>query len=131
MQRHSRVSKSICRGIGSRDSAVGIATTYELNDRGVGVPSPGRVKNFLVSTSFRPTLGPTQPHIEWVPGTFTLGVKRPGREADHSPPTSVEVKKTWVYISTSPYVITEQLSTGTTLLLPLLFTVYTLSGKPG
>jgi hypothetical protein len=31
-------------------------------------------------------------------------VKKPGREADYSPPTSVEVKKTWVYISTTPYV---------------------------
>jgi hypothetical protein len=32
------------------------------------------------------------------------GVKRPGREADYSPPTDAEVKKTWVYISTPPYV---------------------------
>jgi hypothetical protein len=31
------------------------------------------------------------------------GVKRPGREADHSPPTSVEVNKTCVYTSTAPY----------------------------
>jgi hypothetical protein len=25
------------------------------------------------------------------------GVKRPEREADHSPPTSAEVKKTWIH----------------------------------
>jgi hypothetical protein len=25
---------------------------------------------------------------------------RPGREADHSPPTSAEVKKMWIYTST-------------------------------
>jgi hypothetical protein len=31
-------------------------------------------------------------------------VKRPGREVDHSPPTSAEVRKTWIYPSTSPYV---------------------------
>jgi hypothetical protein len=31
----------------SRDSAVGIATDYGLDDGGVGVPGPGRVKNFL------------------------------------------------------------------------------------
>jgi hypothetical protein len=31
------------------------------------------------------------------------GVKRPGREADHSPPTSAEVKKMWIYTSTTPY----------------------------
>jgi hypothetical protein len=35
---------------------------------------------------------------------LSLGVKRPGREADHSPPTSAEVKKTWIYTSTPPYV---------------------------
>jgi hypothetical protein len=31
-------------------------------------------------------------------------VKRPGREADHSAPTSVEVKNMWIYTSTPPYV---------------------------
>jgi hypothetical protein len=33
-------------------------------------------------------------------GALPPGVKRPKREADHSPPNSVEVKKTWVYTST-------------------------------
>jgi hypothetical protein len=32
------------------------------------------------------------------------GVKRPGREADHSPPSSAEVKNTWSCISTPKYV---------------------------
>jgi hypothetical protein len=36
-----------------------------------------------------------QPPIQWVPGTLSLGVKRPGREADHSPTSSAEVKE-WV-----------------------------------
>jgi hypothetical protein len=79
----------------SRDSAVGIETGYGLNDQGVGVKSPGAGKNFHFSMSSKPALGPTQPPIQWVPG-----VKRPGREADHSPPTSAEVKKTWIYTST-------------------------------
>jgi len=30
---------------------------------------------------------------------------REGREADHSPPSSAEVKSAWSYISTSPYVL--------------------------
>jgi hypothetical protein len=47
------------------------------------------------STSSRPVLGPTQPSIQWVPE-----VKRRGREADHSPPTSTEIKKTWICTST-------------------------------
>jgi hypothetical protein len=34
-------------------------------------------------------------------GSF-LGVKRPGREADHSPPSSAEVKNEWSYTSTPP-----------------------------
>jgi hypothetical protein len=39
---------------------------------------------FLYSTTSRLALGPTQAPIQWV--------KRAGREADHSPPSSVEVK---------------------------------------
>jgi hypothetical protein len=55
--------------------------------------SSGRVKNFLFSTASRLTLGSTQPPIEWVPGILSPGVKQPGREANHSPPTSAQVKK--------------------------------------
>jgi hypothetical protein len=40
-------------------------------------------------------LGPTHPPIQWVPGALSLGVKRQGREADHSRPSSAEVKE-WV-----------------------------------
>jgi hypothetical protein len=65
--------------------------------------SPDRVKNFLFSTSSRPALWFTQLTIQWVSGALYSGVKRPGREADHSPPTSAEVKKTWVYTSTPSY----------------------------
>jgi hypothetical protein len=36
---------------------------------------------------------PTQPPIQWVTGTLSLGVKRQEREADHSPPSSAEVKE--------------------------------------
>jgi hypothetical protein len=51
--------------------------------RGLGI--------FLFTTASRTALGPTKPPIQWVPGALSLGVKRPGREADHSPPSSVEV----------------------------------------
>jgi hypothetical protein len=37
-------------------------------------------------------------------GAVSPGIKRQWREADHSPPTSAEVKKIWIYISTPPYV---------------------------
>jgi hypothetical protein len=49
-------------------------------------------------------LGLTQPRIQWVPGALSLQVKRPGREADHSPPSSAEVKNALSYTSTSQYV---------------------------
>jgi hypothetical protein len=42
----------------SRDSSVGTATGYGLDDKGVRIPSPGRDKNFHFSMSFRPALGP-------------------------------------------------------------------------
>jgi hypothetical protein len=35
-------------------------------------------------------------------GSFP-GVKRQGREADYLPPTSIEVKKMWIYTSIPSY----------------------------
>jgi hypothetical protein len=57
--------------IRSRDSVVGIATGYGLDDRGVGVRVP--VGSRIFSTSSRPALGSTQPPIQWVPGTLSWG----------------------------------------------------------
>jgi hypothetical protein len=103
----------------SRHSAIGIAAGYGLDDRGVGSSSPGRIKNFLFSTSSIPALGPTQRPIQWVPGAFSPGVKRPRREADYSHPSSAEVKKTWIYTSTPPLrlhgIVLNELNKGTTL----------------
>jgi len=33
------------------------------------------------------------PSSQWVPGALSVGVKRPGREADHTSPSSAEVKE--------------------------------------
>jgi hypothetical protein len=88
----------------SRVSAVGIATGYRLGEEWVGVQVPVGGKNFDFSMLSRPALGPTQPTIQKVLGTVSMKVKRPGYEADHSPPTSAEVKKMWIYTSTPPYV---------------------------
>jgi hypothetical protein len=62
--------------------------------RGLGI--------YLFTTTSRTALGPTQPPVQWVPGALSRGVKRPGREADHSPPSSAEVKNAWSYTSTPP-----------------------------
>jgi hypothetical protein len=85
---------------GSRDSEVSIATSYGLDDRGVGVRIPVGWRIFSSPNSSRPALRSTQPPIQWVPGALSPGVKRPGREVDRSPPTSTEVKKMWIYTST-------------------------------
>jgi hypothetical protein len=86
----------------SRDTVVGIATGYGLDDRGVGVRVP--VGSRIFSSPRRPDRlwGSTQPPIQWVPGVLSSEVKRPGRGADHSPLTSAEVNKMWIYISTPP-----------------------------
>jgi hypothetical protein len=71
-----------------RDIPVGIVTSYELDDPG---SIPGMAGIF--STTSRPPLGPTQPRTQWIPQAISPGVKRLGREADHSPPPSGEIKK--------------------------------------
>jgi hypothetical protein len=86
----------------SHDSSVGIALGYELDDRGSRVPFAVGAGNFSLNHRVQNGLGPTQPLIQWVPGAISLGVKRPGREADHSPPSSAEIKHAWSYTSTPP-----------------------------
>jgi hypothetical protein len=82
-----------------RDSSVGIATGYGMDDRGVGVRVP--VESRIFTSRYRPARlwGP----IQWVLKALSPGLKRPGHDADQSPPTSSEIKKTWVYTSTPPY----------------------------
>jgi hypothetical protein len=60
---------------------------------------------FLFLTRFRLVLRPTQPPIQWVPEVLSPEVKRPGREDDHLPPNSAEVKNAWNYSSTPPYIV--------------------------
>jgi hypothetical protein len=50
-----------------------------------------RLGNFLFTSASRLAMGPTQPPIQWVPGAFSLGVKWPRHEANHSPPSSAKV----------------------------------------
>jgi hypothetical protein len=61
-----------------RDISVSIATGYGFDDREVGVPSPGKTKNFHFSMSSKLTLGPTQPPIQCVPGAISPGGKAAG-----------------------------------------------------
>jgi hypothetical protein len=69
----------------------------------LGFDSRWRLGIFLSTTASKTALGPTQPPIQWVPWALSLGVKRPGREADHSPPSNAEVKNECSYTSTPQY----------------------------
>jgi hypothetical protein len=76
-------------------SSVGIGTGYGLGsgDRiTVGARIFGHVQTGPEAHSASCTMGT---------GSF-LGVKRPGRGADHPPPSSAEVKKGWSYTSIHP-----------------------------
>jgi hypothetical protein len=65
--------------------------------------NPGRGK-IILPTSSRPVLGFLLASCPMGTGACFFGVKRPEREADNSAPTSIEVKTTWIYTSTFPYV---------------------------
>jgi hypothetical protein len=77
---------------------------------------------FLSATTSRPALGSTQPPIQGVRGALSVGVKRPGREADYSPQSSAEAKECvdlYLHSLNTPSWRGAQLySTGTNLPLP-------------
>jgi hypothetical protein len=65
---------------------------YGLDDRGLPL---GRGREFFSSPPRQDRLwGPPSPLYSGYPGG-----KRPGREADHVPPSSAEVKNAWSYTS--------------------------------
>jgi hypothetical protein len=79
---------------------------FELHlniERGVGIRVP--VGSRIFSTPYRPDRLWGPPSLYPVgTGALSPGLKRQGREADHSPSTSADVNKTWIYTSTLPYV---------------------------
>jgi hypothetical protein len=97
---YSSVSYAIRGPVSFRSSILiylsGVALRYGLDEsrQGLGI--------FLFTTASRLALGPTKPPLQWVPGDLSKGVKRPRREADHSP-SSAEVKNEWSYTSTPQY----------------------------
>jgi hypothetical protein len=73
---------------------VGIATGYGQEVRG---SIPGKGKIVFLSTASRPTLGVHTPFSGYG-GSFP-GVKRTGRNADHSPPSSADVKDGYIFMT--------------------------------
>jgi hypothetical protein len=78
---------------GSRDSSVSIVSDYGLDDREIGVRSPAGAKDF--SCSLYVQTGSAAHPASCTMGTgdpFPGGKARPGRDADHSSPSSAEVE---------------------------------------
>jgi len=50
----------------------------------------GGEETFPSSKTSRLAVGPAQTRIQWLSVFFSLGVNRPGRDADHSPPSSAQ-----------------------------------------
>jgi hypothetical protein len=86
------------------DSSVGIALGYGLDDWGSRVRFPAWAGNF--SLHHRVQNGSGAHSASYTMGTRRSfpGVKRLVREADHSPPSSAEIKNEWSYTSTPQYV---------------------------
>jgi hypothetical protein len=74
------------------DSSVGIGLGHGPDDRDPRVRFPGGAGSFSLHHPVQNGSGPTQP-IQSVPGVLSLEVKRPRREADHSPPSSAGFKE--------------------------------------
>jgi hypothetical protein len=87
----------------SRDSSVGIALGYGLDDQGSRARFPAGAGNFSLQHNVKNGSGA---HPASYPmgtrGSFSGG-KSAGREADHTS-ISAEVKNVWSYTSTPPYV---------------------------
>jgi hypothetical protein len=86
-------------------SAFGIAIGYGLECRRVWVWVPIPATFFSIPCSPDWLWRPHSLQSNWYQGLLPLGVERPRREAGRSTPTSAEVKNTWIYTSTPPYVI--------------------------
>jgi hypothetical protein len=85
----------------SRDSSVGIVLGYGLDDRGSRVRFPAGGGNFSLLNRVQNGSGAHPASYPMGTRSSFLGVKRPGREADNSPPSSAEANE-WIYTSTPP-----------------------------
>jgi hypothetical protein len=68
----------------SRDSSVGTALGYGLDDRGSGVRFLAGVVNFSLHCRVQNGSGAYPAYYPMGSVALFLGIKRPGREADHS-----------------------------------------------
>jgi hypothetical protein len=85
-----------------RDSSVGIALGNVLDDRGYRIRFPAGAGNFSLHHRVQNGSGAhSAPYPMGIRGFFPR-VKRPEREAYHSPPSTVDVIEALSYTSTPP-----------------------------
>jgi hypothetical protein len=78
-----------------RDSSVGIALGYGLDERSSSIRFPEGAVNISLHNRVQNGSGAHPASHPMGTRAISLGVKQPVREADHSPPTSAKVKE-WV-----------------------------------
>jgi hypothetical protein len=83
---------STSRFFGSWDSSVSIVSEYGQDDWAIGFRSPAETKHFSSDLCPDRLWGPTSLLYKGYRRSFPGGKARQGRDADHSPPSSVEVK---------------------------------------
>jgi hypothetical protein len=77
----------------SRVSSGSIVSGYGLDDRAIGVRSLAEAKDFSCSLCVQTGSGAHPASCTMgIGGPFPGGKARPGRDADHSPPSSAEVE---------------------------------------
>jgi hypothetical protein len=82
----------------SRGSSGSIVFDYGLDDRAIGVRSPEGAKYFYSSLCVQTGSGAHPASCTMgTGGPFLGGKARPGRDADHSPPSSAEVENEELY----------------------------------
>jgi hypothetical protein len=91
---------SVCRGTSDENRW---AMVYGLDDQGVRVRVPVGSRIFSSLRRSDRLWSPPNLLCNRYRGLFPA-VKRPECEVDHSPSSYAEVKKTWIYTSTPPYV---------------------------
>jgi hypothetical protein len=73
----------------SQNRSVGIATACGLDGLGL---NPNSERLFSSPQRSRPSVGPAQPPIQWIPRALSPGLMPQGLEVDHSPASIAEVK---------------------------------------
>lgn len=79
------------------EAGVGVRSQYSDKTTGweIRCSKPGSGKGLITLQKQRSSPQPTYPRVRWVKAGCFCGVKRSGRKANHSTPSSPELKNDW------------------------------------